>query len=255
MTPDWTPLDTELARWRDAGLRLPFWWRDDDAVEPGPALDRLIALAGRFDLPLHLAVIPAGATRALAETVTRNPALIPLVHGWAHASHAPEGQKKAEFGAHRPLAQMRAEAERGLATLTELFGPSLAPVFVPPWNRMVPDLAPDLPALGYTMLSTFGPRPGAQAAPELALVNTHLDPIDWRGSRSLVAPDRLIAQLAGALADRREGRADTAEPYGLLTHHLVHDAAIWSFTEALLSRLLAGPVTLWTAPRLPEAGR
>lgn len=252
MTPDWTPLDTELARWREAGLTLPFWWRDDDAVAPGPALDRLVALASRFGVPVHLAVIPAGATPALADTVAATPALIPLVHGWAHANHAPEGEKKAEFGVHRPLTMRRDEAAQSMQTLSRLFGAALAPVFVPPWNRIAPDFAPTLKTLGYSTLSAFGPRKSPEAAPGLVIANTHLDPIDWHGSRSLAEPARLIAQIARDLTDRREGRADNAEPYGLLTHHLVHDAAIWSFTEDLLGRLIAGPATIWTAPRVQE---
>ena len=34
------PLTEELSRAADQGLSLPFWWRDDDAVErvPRPAL-------------------------------------------------------------------------------------------------------------------------------------------------------------------------------------------------------------------------
>ena len=39
--------------------------------------------------------------------------------------------------------------------------------------------------------------------------------------------------------------ADNHEPYGILTHHLVHDAAIWHFTETLISRLMQGPGQVW----------
>lgn len=247
MKPDWTPLDTELARWRAAGLILPLWWRDDDAVAPGAALDQLIALSRRHGLPVHLAVIPAGADPSLADLVATTPELIPVVHGWAHQNHAPSGEKKAEFGDHRPLAALRADAERGLSRLRTLFGPQLRPVFVPPWNRIAPGLTTELAGLGFSALSTFTPRSAAEAAPGLAQINTHLDPIDWKGNRSLVDPDRLIARIAGQLADRREGRADPDEPYGLLTHHLVHDAAIWQFIDALVSRLMRGPVQPWRA--------
>merc|ERR1711969_541138 len=111
-----------------------------------------------------------------------------------------------------------------------------------------------LPEQRFSTISTFTPRKDAEAAPGLRRINTHLDPIDWRGSRSLVAPDRLIAQFAADLADRREGRADAAEPYGLLTHHLVHDAAIWRFVADLLTRLSRAPLTLWDAraPHITE---
>ena len=60
--------------------------------------------------------------------------------------------------------------------------------------------------------------------------------------------DALIAQTAGLLRDRREGRSDNTEPFGILTHHLVHDQDIWAFTEALLRKLLSGPATAWAAP-------
>src|SRR5690606_2061069 len=75
----------ELARWRDEGLILPVWWRDDDAVAPTPALERLLELAGRFQAPLHLAVIPEPATSELAERLRTASAFV-LTHGWRHAN-------------------------------------------------------------------------------------------------------------------------------------------------------------------------
>jgi hypothetical protein len=106
---------------------------------------------------------------------------------------------------------------------------------VPPWNRIAPELVPDLPKLGFRGLSTFGRRPAREPARGLVQVNTHFDPIDWHNGRSLRAPDELIAQLAAAIAGSSDdpGR----EPIGLLTHHLVQDEATWSFCEALLARL------------------
>jgi len=250
MTPDWTLLDLELERWRGAGMCLPLWWRDDDAVTPTPALKRLNALAGALDLPVHLAVIPHAATIPLADYVCDAPFLIPVVHGWAHRNHAPQGEKRAEFSAARPLAEMTREAAQGLARLSDLFGGNFEPMFVPPWNRIAPQFATGLAGLGYHALSTFTPRAAPLAAPGLAQINTHLDPINWKAGRGLVAPDTLIAQVAHQLADRRLGRADKDEPYGILTHHLAHDDVIWAFTEALISRLIAGPSRIWTIAEL-----
>lgn len=252
MTPDWTPLDNELARWKSAGLRLPLWWRDDDAVAPSAALDRLSALAGALGLPVHLAVVPNRATQDLADYVRETTHLIPVVHGWAHRNHAPQDEKRAEFSTNRPLADMRGEAAQGLARLSDLFADRLVPMFVPPWNRIAPILEPELAGLGYLALSKFTPRQGAYAAPGLARINTHLDPINWKAGRGLAAPDTLIAQVTRQLADRRDGRADNDEPYGILTHHLVHDDVIWTFTEALISRLLSGPCHLWTTNELTQ---
>jgi hypothetical protein len=155
-----------------------------------------------------------------------------LVHGWAHANHAPEGERKAEFGAHRTLTAMELEARSALREARRVLGDGLVPVFVPPWNRMAPGLAPGLARAGYRGLSTFRDRAQREAAPGLVQINTHLDPIDWRGRRGLADPQRLVATLAEAIA-RRAGEA-RPEPIGLLTHHLVHDDAVWSFCESLL---------------------
>lgn len=252
MNPDWSPLDAELKRWRNAGLILPLWWRDDDAVQVTPELERLTALSEGLGLPVHLAVIPEQAEQTLAEMVEKRPTLIPIVHGWAHRNHAPFGKKKAEFQLDRPLATILTEARLGLDRLRDLFGPALRPMFVPPWNRIAPEIVEGLPDLGYRVISTATPRKRAAPVAGLCQVNTHLDPIDWRGSRSVVEPQRLVSQVADQLRDRREGRADNDEPYGVLTHHLVHDAAIWAFTEALLSRLMTGPTRPWTMEKDEE---
>lgn len=237
----WQALDHELDLWQRADLTLPLWWRDDDAVSDTAQLRQLSALAQTLALPVHLAVIPNGADDTLARAVANDPLLIPMVHGWAHQNHAPADQKKAEFGAHRPSAQMLAETAQGLHQLQQLFGPRLLPIFVPPWNRVAPEITAGLAAQGYRALSTFTPRAQPQAAPGLAQINTHLDPIDWKDTRSAHPADRLLSQLTAQLRDRREARADNDEPYGILTHHLVHDAAIWQITTDILRRLLEGP--------------
>ena len=61
----WRMLDAEIARWRDAGRPVEFWWRDDDAVRPAPAVARLLDLAAQTGVPLALAVIPDSAVPEL----------------------------------------------------------------------------------------------------------------------------------------------------------------------------------------------
>ena len=246
MTPDWSPLDRALEAWGDSPL--PLWWRDDDAVEPTPALERLGEMSQSTGLPVHLAIIPAGATRALGERIAGDDRFLPLVHGWAHENHEHEG-KKSEFGAARPLEVRQGQAAQAFVRLEQALGHPPLPVFVPPWNRIADDMAPALAGAGYRALSTFTPREAPMAAEGLHRINTHLDPIDWKGTRGLADPDRLIRQVAADLDDRREGRIDAAEPYGILTHHLVHDDALWEFTGALIGRLLSGPATPWRADR------
>lgn len=244
---DWTPLNEELALWRANGQKFPLWWRDDDATDVTPALERLHGLSDSLGLPVHLAVIPEPATDTLAEWIAQRRDMIPVVHGWSHTNNAPPDQKKAEFGDHRPLEEMMAEITRGRARLSALFPDRLANMFVPPWNRTCEGVIKALAGCGFAMISTFTPRQARLAAPGLVRVNTHLDPINWRNAGALVAPDGLVAQVADDLAARRLGQTDNAEPYGLLTHHLVHDEPIWEFVTALAGRLMDGPATPWRA--------
>lgn len=238
MQIDWEPVRRELAACRAAGVDVPLWWRDDDATECSAALDRLHALAGRTGVPVHLAVIPEPASPQLAAFCAGAPDCIPLVHGRAHRNHAPAGRKKAEFNDPRP--GLVTDAAAGLSRMRALFGQDVQAVFVPPWNRICAEAVTALPTLGYRGLSTFTPRAARMAAPGLVAVNTHLDPINWRGGGGLTDVAALVARTADTLKERREGRADRAEPLGLLTHHLVHDERIWAFTEAWLETLCAG---------------
>ncbi|WP_170327017.1 polysaccharide deacetylase family protein [Ruegeria arenilitoris] len=248
MTVDWRPLETELQIWRTQGLTLPLWWRDDDAVSVTPQLEKLSELSRTLGLPVHLAIIPHYADTGLVEYVGQRDTLIPVVHGWAHQNHAPPDEKKSEFRLHRPMPDILADTHAGFERLHALFEDRLCPIFVPPWNRIAPEVVRELPGLGYRVVSTATPRKTRMPVPGLEQINTHLDPIDWRGSRGLVAPDKLITQATELLRDRREKRTDNAEPFGVLTHHLVHDPDIWTFTEELLRRLLDGPGVAWTLP-------
>ncbi len=248
MRPELAAVAAELALWRDQGLVLPLWWRDDDAVAPSLELDRLIALAADVAAPLHLAVIPDPATSELADRLRGEATISVLQHGWRHANHAPYGQKKAEFGAHRPAIEMLGEIAQGWLRIQSLYGAQALPLFTPPWNRIAPQVVAGLADAGLAGLTTFKPRLGRFAAPGLAQVNTHLDPIDWRNGGSLLPPALLAEQLSIELADRRTGRTDRTEPYGLLTHHLVHDEAVWAFMADLLGLLDTSGVTRWTAP-------
>jgi len=232
--PAWHSLRQELRHWRADGLRLPLWWRDDDAIAPTAQLDRLADLAREMHMQVHLAIIPEFATPALDGVLKEGP-FIPVVHGWGHHNHAPRGQKSAEFG--HPRTAARAELTNGLARLQTLYGAKVAPIFVPPWNRIDARFGPYLVEAGYRSLSTYGPR-DHETQDGLTLQNTHIDPIDWHGTRSAVAVDILLGRLTKTLQDRRTGQTDRAEPLGLLTHHLVHDAAIWQVARQLLSELL-----------------
>lgn len=244
----WQGLSNELDHWRDAGLVATFWWRDDDAVSATPALDHLFDLSRLYQAPLSLAVIPAAADDHLAATVTEaadTTGVAVLQHGFDHKNHAPASNKKAEFHEARAPDMQKRNIARGRALLAARFGQRFRPVFVPPWNRFPPSLIGLLGECGLTGVSTFKARPASHPAPGLMQVNTHVDPIDWRGSRGLADPAAILAQAIGHLRARRTGSADPHEPTGLLTHHLVHDDRIWRFVADFLATTTAHPATRW----------
>ncbi|ORE92301.1 polysaccharide deacetylase family protein [Aurantimonas sp. 22II-16-19i] len=236
-----------LDRLAGAGRKVTFWWRDDDARRVTPELERLLDLAGRHALPLAVAVIPEGAEPALAGRISTGRGVSVLLHGHAHANHAPTGEKRAEFGDHRPAEDMAGEITAGRAKLETLFGGQFRPVFVPPWNRIGPIARALLPGLGFEVVSVYGsPKPAAPGGP--AEINTHLDVMDWRAMQGLTceAADARLAQLLASRADSARGdAAGGGEPIGLLTHHLQHDEAAWSLTDRLLALLANHPAAAW----------
>jgi len=238
----WPLLDAELDLWAAQGRSARLWLRDDDATVPSPALDRLLNLCGRFDVPLLLAVVPAGAGQALARRLEREARILPCQHGFAHQNHAPKGEKAAEIGAHRPLDTMLAELAAGRRMLLDLFADRLRPVLVPPWNRIAPELLPRLPEIGIACVSTFG-RQAPGLSDSVPGLNCHVDIIDWKGGRQGHLAQKIVGDLVEALALARESGA----PVGILTHHLVHDEGAWLQLETLLSRTQAHDAAQWVS--------
>lgn len=244
----WTDLDLELDAWKNGGRAATLWWRDDDAVEPTPALERLLALSSEFDIPVAIAVIPAEARPALERRLAAHPACAVLQHGYSHANHAPGDRKKAEFGPHREVDAMLEELSRGRDALVGAGFAAVLPALAPPWNRIDPDLAARLPEVGLDAVSTFGPRPDRRPAPGLAQTNTHVDPVAWHQGRGFMGTAATLDQLTGHLAARRQGEADADEATGLLTHHLVVDDAGWQFLEDLFDHTRHHPAAAWVTP-------
>jgi hypothetical protein len=221
----WAELQEALDAATAGGEAIRFWWRDDDAGRGRPELTRLLALAAQHDAPIALAVVPLWLDPdAQAEIAASHQAIV-LQHGSAHVDHGPEGGRPVELGG-RELETVAAELVRGRALLLEAFGSSFLAIQVPPWNRIDPALTPRLPELGFAGLSTFGRRAAAEPVLGLVQINTHLDPIDWRGTRLFVGEPTALDQLIGAL--------DADEPIGILSHHLAMDEPGWRFLDRLL---------------------
>ena len=229
----WAALDEEVARWRDAGREIDLWWRDDDAADVGPALDRLLQVCHTTGAPLALAVVPAQATAALAARLAGEPTVDVLQHGYAHVNHALPMEKKIELGLQRPAMMVLGDLGTGWMALERLFGPRALAVLVPPWNRIAPALVPALPEIGFHGLSTFGIRTRPEPVRGLRQINSHLDLIDWRGGRGFVGLEAALDALVQALG---AARIKSGEPVGVLSHHLAMDEAAWDFLMSLMGR-------------------
>ena len=253
MRAAWQALKDECARWRDAGRDVEFWWRDDDAAQPHPALARLLDLALRSSVPLALAAIPLAADGAALAGL--DPGVTLVQHGSDHRNRAAAAEKKTEFplsgGVDEAIARLVAARDR----LAALAPARFMPVLAPPWNRIPGAFAPALAAAGYRGLSQFGPRAAAEPSPGLVQVNTQVDVIAWTGGRGFAGEDAVLAAAVRHLAAKRAGQADAAEATGWLSHHLVHDEAAWAFLERLFETLRAEPGVYWREARALFSGR
>lgn len=242
----WAALWEELDAWQAIGRAPAVWWRDDDAAKPCAALDQLMALSEAQRAPLALAVVPE---RNILTADHLGALTTPLQHGYAHRSHAGPDAKKCELGPERRADHVIGELMAGRDALDRAFGPRLLPVMVPPWNRLAGHLRVMLPELGYCGLSQFGPR-SHPAIGAMRCVNTHVDIIDWKGTRGFVGEAAAVQQMIDHLRQRREEQADPDEATGVLTHHLVHDPACWAFLETLFEVIADSTIQWADAPAL-----
>ena len=245
-------IKSELGCWRSAGLRPQFWLRDDDAIDVTPQLERLCAVAERYHVQIGLAVIPASIGPALPGFVRGHSAQVwPLAHGWTHTNHRVK-QPPGEFGEDRPEEDVRGDLVDALHAFKRAF-PDRSTVFVPPYNHIAPMFVAALPDIGYCGLSS-SPNiwesrvvrtlannawlrlPRLPVTSTFKRVDTHLDIIDWQ-ARTAQSEDVVLHRMLGELRMRRKGSLPADYPIGILSHHLVHDEAIWLAMERLLDDL------------------
>lgn len=236
MTPQ--ALYDELDIWAAEGWAASFWWRDDDLEAESDGLSKLLDLSWRLDIPVMLAVVPADCSDGLPEALAGSKSVVAL-HGYRHRSHAGPGEKKSELSEARSIEDRMDDLTRGHEKLSELFADMYCGTLVPPWNRVGADLIPRLPEMGIHGLSTFAPRLSPEPVPGLIQSNTHVDMIDWRGSRDYVGDDQMIEKIVGHIQAKRKGTVDVDEPTGLLSHHLVTSEAGWQGLESILNLLAA----------------
>lgn len=235
----------ELRRWRRAGRIARLWWRDDDAAGACAALDRLLQVSRASDVPLTLAVVPAGDMIGLGGRLLRAPLVTVVQHGVDHQNRR-SGPAAGEFPHDWSQARLAITLRQGWRRIADL--PRAATVFVPPWNDVHPELEAALTACGYAGWSSNGALGADGGGP--SRVDVHLDLLRWRGGVRFRGTGKVLRALTTELRRRRKaGRWDA--PIGLLTHHLAHDEAAWAFLARFLSWTTRRPEMAWaTLPQL-----
>jgi hypothetical protein len=202
-------LDREVARWHDAGHRPRLWWRDDDARSVEDALERLLHIAN--GLPLSLAVVPDGATQALARRLAREEAVTVSLTG----DYVTEG----------PIARVVKNILQGEQHLRDC---GLDPRFyTPSLNRLDGRLMEALRVAGYRTLSAWNEEQLEQSA-GLRRLDVHIDLLRRKGRARFRGSSAVLDGLREQLAARRLA-GDFNRPIGLLTHHHDNDEAAWRF--------------------------
>jgi len=243
----WQTLNTELDAWADNGKIADLWWRDDDAVDVGSKLDKLISVTETTGL--LLAVIPAHAKAELATALNAVSHVKAAQHGYAHINHAERGKGLGawELGLHRGEKIVLEELDLGRSRLETLFEDNFIPVIVPPWNHMDSALLAPIAARGYSGVSGFGPRETCVQSRDFTIINSHCDPIRWKTGAKFKGDTKTINQLVEHLHSRRTGIVDATEPTGYLTHHIDMSDDSWAFSEKLVQHINHHPAARWSS--------
>jgi len=230
MSMVWALVRREIALWRRAGHTPLLWWRDDDAQRVVPALDRLLMLARRHEVPLMLAVIPVADLNDLGLVLADFPLVTVAQHGVTHLNARPFGQPCDEFAAGSGVDEIAAAIAQAAEYLRCL--PNTVPIYVPPWNRVGESLSGAVQKAELTCLSAHRRQPVQPGS--VRRFDVHLDLLRWDKGPRFRGAHRILWRLLRLLQSRRRMRA-WHEPVGLLTHHLDHDARAWNFLEQFLA--------------------
>lgn len=200
-------------------------------------LDRLLDLSAARGLPITLAVIPDGSFDGLHQAMSR-PRVSAAQHGTDHRNRGVGASSQFSPGA--PMDQIVADLSRGLARLSDL--PGMLPCYVPPWNALDPHVEAALVPAGFSAVSASG---GERLCGPLRRLDVHVDILRWKEGPRFRGEASVLRRLTDRFESLRKAGC-WREPTGVLTHHLVHDAAAWDFLESASEGCFADPRLAWT---------
>lgn len=241
---NWERLSEELASWPE---HVPFWWRDDDAVANSGLLLRMLELSIDVNVPVHLAVIPSLLENSLniIKTDRYNQLCYVLQHGYDHQDYSAPNERKIELGGLQDADTLIANLQSGKCTLSNEFKTQYTDILVPPWNRISDAVTNKLTAVNYAKISVIN---GKHTNAHSDYVNVDLDIIDWQQRRFAgedILLEKMITQLTQYHQAHTNNNLTSIKPYGIMTHHLVHDEASWLFLAKLFKFLIQHNNVYW----------
>ena len=114
------------------------------------------------------------------------------------------------------------------------FGESALPVFVAPFHGYALEFVPLLAKHGIDWISFRGARRLWTSGATVRDVNVQACLFDW-GNKRFGEEGKYLTILVDHLHARRLGMIDREEITGILTHHLVQDAASYEFITQLFN--------------------
>lgn len=233
----WDVFDQKLQEFAQQGIKVYFWFRDDDMGEPKDTAIRLMGLFERFETPITISVVPADMSEYITDFLKRCPYATVVQHGYDHINYCEEPGVKDEFPSSRKLADMEQALVKGRERLVSLFGKQFLNMFVPPWYNICDELYSRLLALGYDSVSIFGNDPVcADTFTELLRVDPLVDIIDWNTSNRFAGDVYALRQMVRQL-DECLSKQNPYAVIGILSHHKTMGSIGFEFLENLLRRL------------------
>ena len=229
---DFDDLARELDLWAEAGRVARFWWRDDDAIAPTPALTQLLDLSDAHRIEVAVAVIPATASDALAGRASSR-ADTPRSCSTAMRTRTMRRPASRRSNAAASGRSTRCSASSARAGGGSQSCSARAPSRSSPRRGTASSgrCSTRLGEAGFRGASAYGPRArdGRGARPrrrQCACRSDELARAPLRRRRQ--GAERRSRRAQGAA---RRGATEADEPLGLLTHHLDHDAELWDFLD------------------------
>lgn len=238
-------LAQELEAWQSRHWVLDLWWRDDDAHQDTAALRALLSIPERPTIVLS--VIPGVLEPTLSSLLEKDGRNAVIQHGWKHVNHSRPGEQPSEYPDQRSRDDIARELDLGSRVLSETFGPSFMPAFVPPWHAFSASLATELADRGYMLSVGARGFPFKSQSGVCVERNVDIDTANWEADGRFIGTSVLSVALIDGLRLRSAARREHC-PLGILTHHyLLNDDDLADLGE-LFAFLSKSPAVNFLAP-------